>query len=67
MADGFLLVDPSGLGEKQAVELDNAVVFWKGWRHPDGVRWILPVQYPKTLKEKWIRQGWPVDSIQIAW
>ena len=63
---GFLLVDPTPLTNLQIVALTEMVRVGRGWRHPDGVRWIVPVDGPKTIQEKCLREGWAKESIEVA-
>jgi len=64
--NGFLLVDPTPLTNLQIVALTELVRVGKGWRHPDGVRWIVPVEDPTRTRDKCFRKGWAKDSIEIA-
>jgi len=63
---GFLMVDPTPLTNLQIAALNELVRIGQGWRHPDGVRWIVPVESPKTTREKCLREGWAKESIEVA-
>lgn len=65
-AGGFLIVDPSAFTVQQVAELIEKSDNHGGWRHPDKVRWIIPVMSPKSAREKWVRDGWPADAVEIA-
>ena len=63
---GFIIVNPTEFTATQKRELEKRVKAHAGWPHPDGIRWLLPVNSPNTTREKWVRAGWPSDSVEIA-
>lgn len=65
-AEGHLIIDPTTYTPEQHRQLNDRATQHNGWQHPDGTRWIIPVQGPTHTREQWIRQGWPPDSITIA-
>ena len=60
------MVDPTGFTVEQWGELREGIALGRGWLHPDGVRWIIPVEAPKTTKERWVRKGLPDKAIEVA-
>ena len=66
MAEGFLLIDPSHFDAAQASKCCAWSTEHRGWLHPDGVRWIVPVEMPTHKREGLIRDGWPAEAIIIA-
>jgi hypothetical protein len=52
--------------ESQASQLAEHIHLYRGWPHPDGVRWILPVESPSSTRQRLIASGWPEDAVAIA-
>jgi hypothetical protein len=65
-AGGFLIVDPSAFTIEQVGQLLEKSDKHGGWRHPDKVRWIIPVIHPKYARDEWLKGGWPANSVEIA-
>lgn len=64
---GHLIIDPGRFThQSQASQLADHVHLYHGWPHPDGVRWILPVEQPRHTRERLIASGWPEGAIEVA-
>ena len=64
---GHLIVNPSVFTHAdQLAFLQERVATLRGWPHPDGVRWIVPVEAPTTTRGMWVRKGLPEGSVVVA-
>ena len=64
--NGHLVVDPTDFTPEQTTELEGRAANHGGWRHPDGVRWIIPTEHPTHTKERLVEDGWPLEAITVA-
>lgn len=64
--EGHLIIDPTTYTPEQHQQLNQHAHTRGGWQHPDGTRWIIPVQAPTTTREQLIRSGLPPETITIA-